>query len=118
MKNYKSFGYIAALVALMPLISFAKQINDLEDLAAFFQLAINAYIIPGIFALALVYFLWGVYQYVQNPGKGLGDLKDKVLWGVIGLACMVSVWGLVRLVTNTFTLQGVDTPIKPPTFHL
>lgn len=58
-----------------------------------------------VFALAFVYFFYGVAQYVLFPD---GESKDKgrqmMLWGVIALTVMFSVYGLIRLVTATFGL--------------
>ena len=56
-----------------------------------------------IFALAFVYFFWGVVQYVLYPDdEGKKDKgRDMMLWGIIGLVVMFSVYGLIRVVSNT-----------------
>lgn len=67
-------------------------------------------IIPFLITIATVSFIWGIIQYFLNPDneekrkKG----KDYLLWGLIGLFVMVSVWGLVGVFSNTF---GVKTLI-------
>jgi hypothetical protein len=62
------------------------------------------YILPFIVSIALVAFLWGVKNYVASGGdeKKVGEGRDMMVYGIIGLAVMVSVWGLVGIVTSTF----------------
>ena len=61
-------------------------------------------IIPIIFALAVLYFLWGALLFIQSAGdpKGREEGKKRLIFGIIGLAVMVSVWGLVSILVNTF----------------
>lgn len=79
----------------------------LGDLFSYATCIISVSVIPLIFALALAVFVWGVVQYViypQDEGK-----KEKgrqfMLWGIIALAVMVSVWGLVAILRNTFDIN-------------
>ncbi len=56
-----------------------------------------------LFAVALVYFLWGVYEFLQGPSNQdkLKAAKDKMMWGILGLFLMVSAVGVVNLICNT-----------------
>ena len=68
-----------------------------------------SYIIPVLVALGLVYFIWGVVQYVigdSEEAKKKG--KDRIIYGIIGLAVIVAVWGLVNIVVNTFGLNSYN----------
>ena len=69
-------------------------------------------VIPLIFALAVVSFVWGVVQYVINSDDETKKTKgrDFMIWGIVALAVMVSVWGLVRILGNTF---GINTNFIP-----
>ncbi|MBI4136182.1 MAG: hypothetical protein HY481_01360 [Candidatus Vogelbacteria bacterium] len=82
--------------------SVAETIND-----------ILRWIAPIVIALAVIYFLVGVFKYVMAAGddeaKGAG--RSMMIYGVIGIFVMVSVWGLVNLLVNTF---GLDTSNVPP----
>ncbi len=65
-------------------------------------------IIGVLFAGALAYFLYGLAIYVINsgdPGKRK-DGQNHMQWGLIGLAVMVSAWGLIQLSVNTFGFGG------------
>jgi hypothetical protein len=64
-------------------------------------------IIPVLLALGVVYFIWGVVNYViadDEEAKSKG--KERILYGIIGLAIIVSVWGLVQILVTTFGLSA------------
>jgi hypothetical protein len=56
------------------------------------------------FAVALVYFLYGVYKYIKdsdNADKRKEGAKH-IVWGLVGLFIMVSVWGIITIALDTF----------------
>lgn len=71
------------------------------------------------FAVALVLFLWGLVRYMSSVDKDEGKrgARSLMLWGVIILAVMASVWGLVGIVTKTFFPMGVDTAPTVPSLR-
>jgi hypothetical protein len=36
--------------------------------------------------------------------------KDKIIYGIVGLFIMISVWGLVNILVNTFGLNNKAAP--------
>ena len=94
-------GTLAALA--LPLVSMAA-LNNVSDVGSFIINTINNVLVPVLFALAFIVFLWGVFQ-TFILGAGSEETKEKgkglMLWGLIGFFVMVSVWGLVNLLTNT-----------------
>ena len=71
-------------------------------------------IIPIIVVLGVVYFIWGVVQYVisgDEEAKAAG--KTRMIYGIIGLVVIVAMWGLVSIVTNTFGLNNYTVPNVP-----
>lgn len=68
---------------------------------------VNPFIVL-MFAAAVVYFLWGVFNYV----KGAGSETDRetggkhIMWGVVGMFIMVSVYGIIKVALNTFGLNS------------
>jgi hypothetical protein len=72
--------------------------------------------VPIIIALAVVWFIWGVFMYaIAGDEEAKGKAKGHIIWGIIGLAIMVSVWGLVGFLTSTFSLNNtaVSGPVIP-----
>lgn len=60
-------------------------------------------IIFFLFALAMVYFLYGLAQYLLSPGNEEVHKRSKsvMLWGIIGLFIMVAVFGIMKIILNT-----------------
>lgn len=58
-----------------------------------------------LMAAAVAYFLFGVMKFVkdQDSEDAQSDGKRHMLWGVIGIAIMVSVYGILNLI-NSFVL--------------
>ncbi len=56
-----------------------------------------------IFACAVVYFLYGVATFLLNPTSEeiRKSGKSHMLWGIVGMFIMVSVFGIMRLILNT-----------------
>ncbi len=56
-----------------------------------------------LFAVALVVFLWGIIEYIR--GAGSSDSREQgtrhIIWGLVGLFIMVSVYGIITLFKNT-----------------
>ena len=66
--------------------------------------AINTIVVPVIFALAFLVFVWGVVKYFFFNGSdetARTEGKQFMLWGILGLALLFSVWGLVNLLLST-----------------
>jgi hypothetical protein len=84
----------------------------LGKLIKYVNCTISRFIVPLVFGLAMVLFIWGVVQYVINTDDETKKKKGKMfmIWGIVALSVMVSVWGLVKILGNTF---GVDTTVVP-----
>ncbi|MEA1929696.1 MAG: hypothetical protein U9M92_02330 [Patescibacteria group bacterium] len=56
-----------------------------------------------LFALALVFFLYGVYEYVKGADSGTIRETGKMhmIWGVVGMAIMVSAFGIMGVICKT-----------------
>ncbi len=96
-----TLGTLAAFA--LPLVSFAA-VNNISDAGSFIINTINNVLVPVLFAVAFIVFLWGAFdtfilgannEEVKEKGKNL------MLWGLIGFFVMVSVWGLVNILTGT-----------------
>lgn len=77
---------------------------------------INSVLIPVLFAVAFIVFLYGIAKaYIFSVGdpEGVKAGHKLLLWGIIGFAVMVSLWGLVNVVTNTFGLNGGQISAPP-----
>lgn len=105
----KHAHYLAlAAILLIPSAAFAATSLNLEPITGIFKSLldiVDQVIIPAIFAIAFLVFIWGIYKYFIQGGANEEDRKkgrDLMLWGVIGFFVMISVWGLVNILVGTF----------------
>lgn len=70
-------------------------------------LIINPVIVLG-FVIATVFFFYSVIKLISGAdGSDLAKRRQGVIWGVVGLVIMFSVYGILRLVLATF---GIEYP--------
>ena len=77
-------------------------------------------LVPLLIGLALLLFLWGVFRFMLARGGSEDERKEGrqfMLWGLIALFVMVSVWGLVGILGETI-LGGTPNPSAPTTPRL
>ncbi len=73
-------------------------------------------LIPFMLALALLFFLWGVFQYFVLGGgdeEKQATGKKYMIYGLIGLVVMVAVWGIVQLIITVLGV-GSSTTVSTP----
>ena len=78
---------------------------------------VNTILVPLLFTVAFIVFLWGVFNYFILGGADEEKRKsgrEFVRWGLIGFAVMISLWGLVNVLVASFGLGGV-THLPYPT---
>lgn len=87
-------------VAEASIVTLMKSVN---------KVIINPLII-FLFALAMVYFLYGVARYLLSPDNEevRKSSKTHMLWGVIGMFIMVSVFGIMSLLLNTVGERNIQ----------
>jgi hypothetical protein len=124
MKKIGQFILLASLTLLvfLPGVSFAQsttltmcapQVNDFGDILCRIAYLLRA-IIPILLGLGVVYFVWGVVQYVINgDDEARKKGQARMVYGIIGLAIIVGLWGIVALVVNTFGLSQNITIVDP-----
>jgi peptidoglycan biosynthesis protein MviN/MurJ (putative lipid II flippase) len=70
-------------------------------------------LIPIVIGIAVLIFLWGVLKYVVAKGEDeQKEARGVMLYGIIALFVMVSVWGLVNILGDTLNLNRAVPP--PP----
>jgi hypothetical protein len=67
-------------------------------------------LIPLLIGAAIVVFLYGVLLFIAKTSVGNSEGRKEginfMIFGIIGIAVMMSVWGLVYFVTNTLGTTG------------
>lgn len=73
---------------------------------------INQYVLNPIillmFVLALLYFFYGLYEFIKNAGNAeeLETGKRNIMYGILGMVIMVGVYGIIHLILGTFGLNS------------
>ncbi len=112
MKKFTVLGI--GIIAMTPAIALAADLDSVLDQIG--DLIGTA--TPIIVALALLFFFYGLAKYILNSGdeEKKSEGKSVMIWGIIALFVMVSVWGLVNLLANTFEVNDgstIDIPSVP-----
>ncbi|MCX6719391.1 MAG: pilin [Candidatus Taylorbacteria bacterium] len=79
-------------------------LENVNDLSARFSSIMNlaVYILISI---AFLYIVWNIVQYFIKGKSGDEDRKESgtnIMWCIAGLAIILSIWGLVNILMNTF----------------
>lgn len=110
----KKIIVVGSVFAFLPGIAFAANIADVKELINYIIEILNM-TVPLIFAIAMVSFVWGVLKYVvANDVKSKAEGRPFVIYGIIGLAVMLSIWGLAYFVKNSFFESAPTTPSGLP----
>lgn len=101
MSSFKKLALFFLLLTF-PAVLFAAPAT-LKDLFLLIAGLFNA-IIPVLAAFALLVFFWGVSKlilYSDNEQKRREGINT-IVWGLVALFVIVSIWGLVFVFTQTF----------------
>ena len=68
------------------------------------------------FVVALLVFSYGIIRFLFAAGdaNGVSQAKGYILWGVIGMAVLASLFGLIVLIQNFFGISGGNGTIQAP----
>ena len=104
---------IGAVVLLTPGVAFALQdITDVDSLSTRLLSIGNiiSYILVSAAVLFIVYnVVWYLVKGKDSAEKGTAGLN--ILYGISGLFVIVSIWGIVNILTNTFKTTTGNQPI-------
>ncbi len=98
--------FAAIALAFAPAIASAQQlgaINNINDVTAKFTSILNTTTVI-IVAVAVLWIIINVVRYLVG-GKDSEKRKEggmRILFGVIGLFVIISIWGLVSIFKNSF----------------
>ena len=73
-------------------------------------------VVPFIVGLAVFIVIWGIFNYITHAAdeEKRAQAKQYIIWGVVGVFCMLSVWGFVNILYNSFSLDRKIDPDQIP----
>ena len=95
------------MIIVLPHITFAAGVptTSLGTLVALILTYFNG-AIKFIIGLAILTFVWNVYQFYFKADADRTEAGQYVLYSVIGFFVILSMWGLVNLLTGTFNFNN------------
>ena len=101
---------IIFLLVIVPLYAFAQAPTPAATTGTEVLSRVSNFLgalLPLMLSIGVIIFVWGVIQYMiaqSDEAKTKG--RDKILYGIIGFAVILSLWGLVTMLQTTFGIGG------------
>ncbi len=104
--------YVIAALTFAPAIAFAQSLGNLETLLRSIGRLIDI-ALPIVVAIGLLAFFWGLVKFIFAGEEAKKEGQQLMIWGLVALFVMVSVWGLVRFIGNAVGIGQGDTITVP-----
>lgn len=111
LQNIKKLAVIAAIMA--PATAFAQyQITDISSLTTKFT-SIETTVVSVLISLAVIFIVWHAVKFIMTnaPDKRQEEGKS-ILWGIVGLFIILSIWGLVAILGNSLNTGPNQAPVN------
>lgn len=93
-------------IANTSLASTRPASNTIEGIIAFLGTLLSR-LGPFIIALTVLTFIWGILQLVRGGSEDARKQGRQIItFGIVALFVMVSIWGLVNILVESFTLNN------------
>lgn len=106
---------IASLVLFVPMIASAEVLVDVNSVVRKANSLGNLFI-QLLISFAVIWIIFNVVRFLivgaDNEEKRT-SARQAILWGVVGLFVILSIWGLVRILQNTFQTDVSGPGIVP-----
>jgi uncharacterized membrane protein len=120
MRTRIASGLIALSTLGVPLIASAQKAANVEGglfgLVNFANSILNNIMVVMI-TLAIVVFFWGLVKYIISDGEARSEGLRTIFYSIIAIFIMVSIWGVIKLLQNTFGVGGAASQ-KPAAVEL
>lgn len=109
----------AIIVSALPIITLAQttvnrgsvETSPALGIGGIFDL-LGSFLSRGMLLLisvAVVWFAYNVFQYtISGNEEKKQTAKNGMFWGIVGIFVMVSIWGLVAILQQTFGTAGFN----------
>ncbi len=105
----KYLSFIAVLFVPLTVLAQGSSIKNLNDVVTWLlDNLINVYVIPMMIAIAMLIFFWRNIVALFNAEDTVkkADFKSYLLWAVVALTVMVSVWGVIGILTDAIGVRN------------
>lgn len=114
---YKIIGFFMGVLApISALAQFSAPPADASSILLRGSALINL-LIKVLVGVAILMIIIGVIQFIIAAANGSGDARkkatDTILYGVLGLFVITTIWGLVGIVKRTLGTGGQESVNLP-----
>ncbi|HEY4509129.1 MAG TPA: hypothetical protein VJC13_02500 [Candidatus Paceibacterota bacterium] len=84
----------------MTIVTFLYRVNNL---------ILNPLILLA-FGVSFVYFIYGIIKFLtlDAADKSRKEAQDSIMWGIVGMVIMFSVYGIIKFVLATFGIAPAE----------
>lgn len=103
---------ISFFIILLPSITSSQGVQELIT---------DSYSVVGLLTTiavgsALLVFFWGLAQFILHKSGGSETAQTEgsrlMVWGIIALVIMISIWGIVSLIQSEFNISPTTVPLN------
>lgn len=107
----KIYPAMITVLSTVPLVASAAGLDDLLNRV---KGTITGVVIPFLFVVATLIFIYAIIQFITKSGDEAEQKKARglILWSVIGLAAIISLWALVGFLTQYVGTAPIPTTIQ------
>lgn len=115
MKKSNILGKVGAVLAvagsaLLPVLAFAQANQPVTNISGLLNRLTNIInlIIPFLVGLAVLFIIYGIVNFISSAGdeEARANAKQFIIWGIIGVFLMLSIWGLVNILVNSIPVDN------------
>ena len=120
---YSKLAPVISIVSVMPLSALAQaesggcssSMSNLGAIINYILCILQSSIIPILVVAAIILFIYGVVKYIAGADneKVRKEGSMFMIYGIISLFVITSIWGLVSILTNTFGIPIVIPQLPP-----
>lgn len=110
---------IVSALMFAPVFAFAQNqpnLSYLTNLMGTIRTLVNM-ALPLVVGLALLGFFWGLVKFIWGGDGDKEKAKSTMIWGIVALFVMVSVWGLVNFLGSVVGVQQQGGTVNVPTVN-
>jgi len=97
---------LISVFILTPVVVFGA-VSDLQGLIKM-AIGVVGSLVPLVMGLAVLAFVYGILKYLTKSGDPTARAEGNqfMIWGIVALFVMVSLWALVGVIKGTFFGSG------------
>lgn len=95
--------FLLAVSLIFPMVTQAAGPTNFKSFTEVLT-GIIGLLVPVLIGISLLAFLWGLTKFILAAGNedAIADGKKLMIWGLVALFVMVSIWGIVSLLAGSF----------------